>query len=256
MKWRDLIESRPSALCVGLDPVPGRLPDDMDPLSFCREVFALTREFAACFKPNIGFFERYGPEGVAMFADLVREIREQGFAVISDVKRSDMGGTAQAYADAFFGGPFDSDAITVNPFLGLDALEPYRQKAKECDAGVIVLLRTSNPGAPVFQDAAEATLVEAIAAEPAFGAVVGATHPADGARLRAALPETFFLVPGFGAQGGDEGLAGFFDDRGRGAVVSSSRGILYAGEGQSDWRSAVAAAAEKAHTTIERVRNK
>ena len=78
MKWRDLIESRPSALCVGLDPVPSRLPDGMDPLSFCREVFALTREFAACFKPNIAFFERYGPEGVAMFADLVREIREQG----------------------------------------------------------------------------------------------------------------------------------------------------------------------------------
>ena len=180
-------------------------------------------------------------------------MRASGVPLLIDAKRGDIGNTAQAYAEAYFGGPFDCDALTVNPSVGLDAVEPFRSRARDLDRGVFLLLRTSNPGAAMFQDAAEPGLVEAIADEPAFGAVVGATDPAAAVRLRGALPKTLFLVPGFGAQGGAH-LRPFFDADGSGAIVNSSRGILYAGEGQPNWRDAVRNAAQEAHETIERAR--
>ena len=185
---------------------------------------------------------------------LIREIRARGLPVIADAKRGDIGSTAEAYAAAWLGGPFAADAVTVNPSVGLDTLEPWRTAAREHDAGVLLLLRTSNPGAEPFQAAAEPALIETIRAEAAFGAVVGATDPETGARLRAALPDTLFLVPGFGAQGGAD-LAPFFRPDGRGAVVNSSRGILYAGEGAANWKDKVHEAARTAHETIERARS-
>lgn len=252
MSWTERFAARDSALCVGLDPDPARIPEGLDVLAFCRAVVDLTAEYAACFKPNVAFFERLGTAGLADLARLIADVRARGIPVIADAKRGDVGSTAEAYAAAYFGGPFGVDALTVNPFLGLDTLEPFRAAAAAQEGGVFVLLRTSNPGAATFQAPAEAALVEAIRSEPAFGAVVGATDPQTGSRLRAALPDTLFLVPGFGAQGGDE-VAPFFT-RGRGAVVNSSRGILYAGEGRSDWRDAVVAAARTAHATIEQAR--
>jgi orotidine-5'-phosphate decarboxylase len=252
VSWVERFQGRGSALCIGLDPDPARLPDGMGVLDFLRTVVDLTAEYAACFKPNVAFFERLGPAGLADLARLIADLKARGVPVIADAKRGDIGFTAEAYAAAYLGGPFGVDALTVNPFLGLDTLEPFREAAVAHDAGVFVLLRTSNPGAATFQDAAEAALVEAIAREPAFGAVVGATDPATGGRLRAALPDTLFLVPGFGAQGGDD-VAPFFV-RGGGAVVSSSRGILYAGERRPEWQDAVRAAAQAAHATIEGAR--
>jgi len=251
--WTERFSARGSALCVGLDPDPARMPAGMGLAEFCLEVVALTERWAACYKPNAAFFERAGPAGMAELAQVLREIRARGIPVIADAKRGDIASTAAAYADAWLGGPFAADALTVNPSVGLDAIEPFRARARECDAGIFLLLRTSNPGAAPFQEAVEPHLLEAIAAEPAFGAVVGATDPATGARLRAALPDTLFLVPGFGAQGGAD-VNAFFRGDGHGAVVNSSRGILYAGEGTAQWRDAVREAARAAHEAIERAR--
>ncbi|MDH3590579.1 MAG: orotidine-5'-phosphate decarboxylase, partial [Planctomycetota bacterium] len=186
---------------------------------------------------------------------VLADLRARGIPAIVDAKRGDIGSTAEQYAAAYLGdGPLRTDAVTVNPALGLGTLEPFRAAARAADRGVLVLLRTSNPDAAVFQDVWEGALIEAIAAEPAYGAVVGATDAAAGARLRAALPETLFLVPGFGAQGGGN-LSPFFTD-GRGAVVNSSRRILYAGEslGWAARREAIRDAARSAHATIERAR--
>jgi orotidine-5'-phosphate decarboxylase len=255
MNWKERFEERDSALCVGLDPDPARLPEGVGLAEFLESVVEATAEFAACFKPNVAFFERFGPAGLAALADLIASIRERGIPVLVDAKRGDIASTAEAYAQAYFGGPFDCDALTVNPSLGLDTVEPFRDAARALDRGIFLLLRTSNPGAAQFQDASEPILVDAIRDEPCYGAVVGATHPEDGARLRAALPDTLFLVPGFGAQGGAD-LRPFFDSSGSGALVNSSRGILYAGEGGSwaERESAIRAAAETARATIEKAR--
>jgi orotidine-5'-phosphate decarboxylase len=257
MSWTRKFEARESALCVGLDPVPGRLPPGVSVEDFCLAVLEETAEVAACVKPNLAFFERHGPEGLAAMVRVVSAARAKGLPVILDAKRGDVPDTAALYAEAFLGGPFDCDAMTVNPSLGLDALAPFAERARVTGRGILVLLRTSNPGAALFQDAAEGALVDAIRGEPAFGAVVGATDPRAGARLRRALPETLFLVPGFGVQGGAD-LGPFFADGGRGAVVNSSRGILYAGEGRPwpEWRRAIREAARAAHTTIERARRR
>lgn len=257
MSWRREFEDRGSALCVGLDPSPGRLPAGLSAEEFCLAVIDLVHDVAACVKPNLAFFEVLGPPGLAGLVRIVAAARAKGLPVILDAKRGDVPESARAYAEAYFGGPFDCDALTVNPGLGLDALAPFADRARALGRGVLVLLRTSNPGAALFQDATEQALVAAIRAEPVFGAVVGATDPRAGGRLRKALPETFFLVPGFGAQGGGE-LGPFFGDGGRGAVVNSSRGILYAGEGRPwpAWREAIREAARAAHAAIERARRK
>ncbi len=257
MSWRRRFEERGSALCVGLDPSPGRLPDGVSVEDFCVAAIEATHDLAACVKPNLAFFELQGPPGLAALVRIVAAARARGLPVILDAKRGDVPESARAYAEAYFGGPFDCDALTVNPGLGLDALAPFAERATALGRGVFVLLRTSNPGAALFQDATEPALIQAIRAEPAYGAVVGATDPAAGGRLRKALPETLFLVPGFGAQGGAS-LEPFFADGGRGAVVNSSRGILYAGEGKPwpTWREAIREAARAAHAAIERARRK
>lgn len=257
MTWRERFERRPSALCVGLDPVPGRLPPGLSAEEFCLAAIEATFDVAACFKPNLAFFEQLGPPGLAAVVRITAAARAKGLPVILDGKRGDVPESARAYAEAYFGGPFDCDALTVNPSVGLDAVAPFAERAAALGRGVFLLLRTSNPGAALFQDGMEETLVAAIRRERAFGAVVGATDPRAAVRLRTALPETLFLVPGFGAQGGAD-LAPFFGDSGRGAVVNSSRGILYAGEGRPwpEWREKMREAARAAHATIERARRK
>ncbi|MHC4817407.1 MAG: orotidine-5'-phosphate decarboxylase [Planctomycetota bacterium] len=144
MSWAERFGSRGSALCIGLDPDPARIPDGMDVPAFLRAVVDLTAEYAACFKPNVAFFERLGPAGLADLAQLIADLRARGLPVIADGKRGDVGPTAEAYAAAYFGGPFGVDALTVSPFLGLDTLAPFREAAVAQDAGVFVLLRTSN----------------------------------------------------------------------------------------------------------------
>jgi orotidine-5'-phosphate decarboxylase len=246
-----------SRVCVGLDPHPELLPPDekgLGPLgharSFLFEVLAAIEGAVPCVKPQIAFFEALGPEGYALYFDLIREARRLGFFVIGDVKRADIGSTAAAYARAHLD-PDDgsaADAVTLNPYLGLDGIEPFLKVGRAKGRGVFVLVRTSNPSAREFQDGG----ATAAGAAPLYlrvgralekwgaehvgargftdvGAVVGATAPAEGEMLRRELPRTFFLVPGFGAQGGTAAdVARTFDARGDGAIVNSSRAILSA----------------------------
>jgi len=242
---------RNGPLCVGLDPVAARLPARCSLASFCEQVIEETAGFAACCKPNVAFFERHGAEGFDALARTIAVARDAGLPVIVDAKRGDVPSTARLYAETYLGDtPYAGDALTVNASVGLDALEPFLEEARRHDRGIFVLLRTSNPGAAQFQESMEPALLEFLAGEPHAGAVVGATDPETGARLRAELPETFFLVPGFGAQGG-AAVGGFFRDDGTGAVVNASRSILYAGEGRDDWRAAVREAARDTRKAIE-----
>jgi orotidine-5'-phosphate decarboxylase len=267
----DACRATKSALCVGLDPHLADLPPDTKGIGAVRHVrdflFGVIDAVAGvvpCVKPQIAFFEELGPDGYALYFEVVRAAHRRGLYVIGDVKRGDIGSTSAAYAKAHLG-PDDgsaADAVTVNPYLGSDGVEPFLKVGRAKGRGVFVLVRTSNASAKEFQDVAEdgtplymkvGKRLEqwgtANLGERGFtdcGAVVGATHPDEGAQLRAALPQTFFLVPGFGAQGGTAAdVARTFDARGGGSVVNSSRGILFA------WKSAPDGAARFAELARE-----
>ena len=206
-------------------------------------------------KPQLAFFEQYGSAGIEAFENTVVNARERGLLVIADGKRNDISSTAEAYAAAFLGQTdilgrkqrvFDADAATVTPYLGRDSLQPFVDACTAYGKGMFVVLKTSNPGSRDFQDqpvgATGRPLYELIAATvdelgsalagesgySSIGAVIGATFPEDGRKLRALMPRAIILVPGYGAQGGSaESAAACFNDDGLGAVVSSSRGITY-----------------------------
>jgi len=206
-------------------------------------------------KPQLAFFEQYGSAGIEAFENTVAYARQRGMLVIADGKRNDISSTAEAYAAAFLGEAdilghkqkiFDADAATVTPYLGRDSLTPFVDACATYGKGLFVVLKTSNPGSRDFQDQPVAAtgrpLYESIAATiselgttlvgesgySSIGAVIGATFPEDGRKLRALMPRALILVPGYGAQGGSAGsAAACFNDDGLGAVVSSSRGITY-----------------------------
>jgi orotidine-5'-phosphate decarboxylase len=274
------IRTRGNPVSVGLDPRWDGLPleiarrhggDSLDAVAsafeeFCDRVLDVVAPLVPVVKPQAAFFEACGPAGMAVLQRLLRKARRLGLLTILDGKRNDIASTAAAYADAAFAGTpiggrvhpvWEADAVTVNPYLGRDAVEPFIQSARRVDGGVFVLVRTSNPGAGQFQDLECAGkplyrhVGEAVAAWSRenlgecslgdVGAVVGATYPAEMASLRAALPEVPFLVPGYGAQGGTaaEVVAAFRRD-GLGAVVSSSRGVLFPfAPGEPHWEAAV-----------------
>jgi orotidine-5'-phosphate decarboxylase len=238
---------------------------------FCCEVIDVVGSLVPAVKPQAAFFEQLGPPGMEALAGVVNYASQKGLLVVLDAKRGDIGSTAAAYADAFLGGggqsAWGADALTVNPYLGDDSLEPFVQTAVRRGAGIFVLVRTSNPGARVFQDLVAdgrpvyrhvAELVERLAAASAapsgygaVGAVVGATYPDELAQLRSAMPHSWFLVPGFGAQGGTAAdVAAGFDQQGLGAIVNSSRAIIFAHQrdpyrdtlGEAGWQQAVEAA--------------
>jgi len=279
----DAVRRCGNPVLVGLDPRIDRLPaaltssiDDADPVdvaaayrAFCRGVIDVVASLVAVVKPQAAFFEQMGPPGMEALGDVVAYAREQGLLVILDGKRNDIGSTASAYADAYLGAesPWGADALTVSPYLGDDSLAPFVEVASQRGAGIFVLVKTSNPGGRMFQDLrVEQRLlyqivgqqVEALAKSTAgscsygsVGGVVGATYPGQLVELRAAMPHTWFLVPGFGAQGGTaQDVAGAFDGQGLGAVVNSSRAIIFAHArseyrdrfGASRWQEAVEAA--------------
>jgi orotidine-5'-phosphate decarboxylase len=229
---------------------------------FCGRVLDVVAPLVPAVKPQSAFFEACGPDGMAALQRLLRKARGMGLLTILDGKRNDIASTAAAYADAAFAGTritdgkavrthpvWEADACTVNPYLGRDAVEPFLESARRASAGVFVLVRTSNAGAGLFQDlvvssgaGAGRPLYEHVGAAVTgwarenlgeyglgdVGAVVGATYPAELAALRQLMPEVVFLVPGFGAQGGTaDDVAAAFRPDGLGAVVSSSRGILF-----------------------------
>lgn len=272
--------SKNSILVVGLDPDPARLPGVLAPRpeddereaarkvrGFCLEILEATAPFAAAFKLQSAYFEALGVAGVEVYRDLLAEAGRAGLPTIADVKRGDIGSTARAYARAHLS-RFGATCVTVNPYMGSEAVEPFLEETRRLGrgGGVFSLVATSNPSSVSFQGATEPPVHEVAArlvAEvgltggdyPDCGAVVGATRPEVGERVREILPDTLFLVPGFGAQGGGvEAVAALLDARGGGVVVNSSRAIIYAFEEQPhlDYREAAAGAAEKARRELSR----
>ena len=274
-----------NACLVGIDPHLDLLPgpfaaarDDSLPRAeraralgdFACEVAQLVAGRVPAVKPQSAFFEQLGAEGVAAFERCVAAAREAGLIVIGDVKRGDISSTAAAYARAFLNtseSPAACDAVTLNPFLGADSIEPFLDVCRRFDAGIYVLVRTSNPGSADFQRHGDPELSFHIADAVArwgselvgdcgwssVGAVVGATHPSELGAFRERMPRTPFLLPGFGAQGAvaDDVVGAFAGepDAPRGALVSSSRGITFAWRDPSraglDWKDASLAALDE-----------
>jgi orotidine-5'-phosphate decarboxylase len=237
-----------SLLCVGLDPEPSRFPpayigepEVSSVIDFCHKIIEATAPYVCAFKPNIAFFEVLGPQGMFALQEVVKAIPSD-IPVILDAKRGDIGNTARNYAATVFD-VYGFDAVTVNPYLGYDSVAPflaYRNK------GVILLCRTSNLGARDFQDLPVQIddevhpLYEVVAqkirswnVDGNCGLVVGATYPQELEKLRALCPDMPILVPGVGAQGGDlaASVRAGVDANGENALISVSRGILYAGDG-------------------------
>ncbi|MGQ9760343.1 MAG: orotidine-5'-phosphate decarboxylase [Thermogutta sp.] len=237
---------------------------------FCSGVLDVVASLAPIVKFQLAFFEQIGPEGMLVLAELVSRARRSGLLVILDGKRCDIGSTAAAYAQGMLGpesvSAWGGDAVTVSPYLGEDSLQPFVETATTRQAGVYVLVKTSNPGGKLFQDLVAdgmpiyrhvARWVETQAIKTLgncnygdVGGVIGATYPEQLAELREEMPHTWFLVPGYGAQGGNpRDVAAAFDPSGLGAVINNSRGILFAYRrreferfGPSRWQEAVEAA--------------
>lgn len=269
---------------VGLDPRADRLPhglqaarpDDLQAVAeayrtFCCGVIDVVAPLVPIVKPQAAFFEELGPAGMLALAEVIRYARDRGLLVLLDGKRNDIGSTATAYARGYLGAwpasPWGADALTVSPYLGDDSLDPFVEVARQRGAGVFVLVKTSNPGGKLFQDLCAggrplyqhvAALVEKLASQTqggggygAVGAVTGATYPQQLSELRGLMPHSWFLVPGYGAQGGTaRDVAGAFDVQGLGAIVNSSRAIIFAHSrkeyrdqfGDARWQQAVEAA--------------
>jgi len=205
-------------------------------------------------KPQIAFYEQYGSEGIDAYIQTIQYAKKKGLIVIGDIKRSDIASTAEAYSNAHIGemnvfgaqhAAFNQDFTTVNPYLGADSIEPFLKNCHSFDKGLFVLVKTSNKGSSDFQDLktdgkciyevvgdAVAKWGEELVGKHGYsciGAVVGATHPEIAANLRLRLPKTFFLVPGYGSQGGSaKDIAVNFDKNGSGAIINNSRGIIAA----------------------------
>jgi orotidine-5'-phosphate decarboxylase len=223
-------------------------------LRFNKQIIDAVYDIIPAVKPQIAFYEQYGTAGLEVYRETCIYARNKGLLVIADVKRNDIATTAQAYAQAYLGTTkifnqevemFPSDAVTINAYLGKDGIEPFIQECKKHNKGVFILVRTSNPSAKDFQDKTlihGATLFEAVAEEvhqwskeiigtcgwSSIGAVVGATYPEQAKKLRQIMPNTFFLVPGYGAQGATAQDIKHCFTQGKGAVINASRSILYA----------------------------
>ena len=282
------IVSRGSAACIGLDPRIDLLPSVLgasataDPKDiatiyarFCCDVIDVVAPLVPIVKPQLACFEMLGPHGMMALGEVILHARSKHLLVLADGKRGDIGSTAEAYADGWLSGCWRADALTVNPYLGLDSIEPFVTTATERNAGIFVLVKTSNPGSKDFQDlrADGRTIYEHVAAGVeqlaartaggdtygAVGAVVGATWPRQLDEMRAAMPHAWILVPGFGKQGGraSDVRAAFHAD-GLGALVVSARDVIFAharpemnsGLSAGQWQKAVERAC---HDMIDRL---
>lgn len=264
------IQETKAPICVGLDPMLNYIPEHILKKSFQehgetlegaadaiwtfnKEIVDHTWDLIPSVKPQIAMYEQFGIEGLKAYEKTVRYCQEKGLLVIGDAKRGDIGSTSAAYATAHLGKvkvgnkvctAFNTDFLTVNPYLGTDGVKPFVDVCKTEDKGLFVLVKTSNPSSGEFQDKLfdGRPLYEMVAEKVVewgsdcmdgeysnVGAVVGATYPEMGAILRKLMPKTYFLVPGYGAQGGTaKDLKVCFNSDGLGAVVNSSRGIIAA----------------------------
>jgi orotidine-5'-phosphate decarboxylase len=242
-------------VCVGLDtaaeyiPPAERQQTDSEAeavLAFNKAIIDSTFDVAACYKVQIAYYEAMGIEGLSAYAKTLRYIREKGGLVIADIKRGDIAETAERYAKAHFSGDFEVDFVTLSPYMGMDSIEPWFEYAKSKGKGAFVLMRTSNKGMRDFEyleispdkkrlyHAVGDKLAELAAAHPGkygygtFGAVVGCTERDEAAEIRKKYSNLFFLIPGYGAQGGAADDAALLLREGNGGVVNASRSILKA----------------------------
>ncbi len=264
------IQKTKAPICVGLDPMLGYIPEHIvkeamaqhgETLKgaaeavwqFNKEIVDHTYDLIPAVKPQIAMYEQFGIEGLIVYKRTVDYCREKGLVVIGDVKRGDIGSTSAAYAAGHLGhvkvggtmlAGFDTEFITVNPYLGTDGVKPFVDVCSKEDKGIFVLVKTSNPSSGEFQDRLidGRPLYELVAEKVVewgnqsmdkdysnVGAVVGATYPEMSKILRKLMPRNYFLVPGYGAQGGTaEDLRHCFNEDGLGAIVNSSRGIIAA----------------------------
>jgi len=241
-----------SAVCVGLDTDYSYLPDYIRnaDLSVANKIFAFneaiinaTGDLAACYKVQIAYYEALGLAGMEAYARTLAYLRSQGLLVIADVKRSDIASTAGKYAQGHFSGDFEADFVTLNPYMGYDSISPFESYLAN-GKGIFVLVRTSNPSASDFEELQVdgEPLYMAIAKKASqwgqayigdngftsIGAVVGINHTSEIALIKDAMPNAFFLIPGYGAQGGSGDMASPFFQDGICGVVNSSRGIICA----------------------------
>jgi len=255
-KLRSASRANSSLLCVGLDVALDTMPTGVPRtpvgvVEFNRAIVEATADLVCAYKPNLAFYEALGPAGLDALLE-TRELIPREIPVIADAKRGDVGHTASAYARALFD-VYGFDAVTVSPYLGRDALEPFLERA---DRGVFVLCRTSNPGARDLQDLSVggeplyrvvARLVTQWNQRGNAGLVVGATYPSEIAEVREIAPSLPLLIPGVGAQAGDLAAAvrAGVDARGELAIINSSRQVIYASSDRG-----FAAAARSVATTL------
>lgn len=264
------VTQKKNPVCVGIDPRATSLPESLRPNpsasieqivqsveTFCLAIIDAVADLVPAVKPQAAFFEELGPLGMVALHKTVRYANQRGLLVIMDAKRGDIGTTAAAYANAYLGSgapgssaysPWGADALTINPYLGADTLEPFTQRCATSGSGVFVLVKTSNPGSSFFQDQRLedgrtisekiADYVESLSYSKRgdlgygdIGAVVGATYPKELQAMRQRMPSAWILIPGYGAQGGSaQDVKLGLDSRGLGAIVNSSRGIIFAYE--------------------------
>lgn len=243
-----------SCLCVGLDPELEKLPAGIGVYEFCKGIIGATYDLVCAYKPNIAFFEALGAEGWTVLKTVIENV-PKNIPVILDVKRGDIGNTAKAYARSAFD-ELGADAVTVNPYMGFDSLEPFIEYR---DKGVFVLCRTSNPGAADFQslDFGGKLLYQLVADKVEtwnkyknLGLVVGATQPYELKVIREAHPTLPLLIPGVGTQGGSLELSVKYGNTGDGlGIINVSRHVIYASSGP-DFATAARAAALKLRDQI------
>jgi orotidine-5'-phosphate decarboxylase len=260
------VERKRSQLVVGLDPRPDLLPIELrgDVARFCCGIIDAVAPHAVAVKPQLAFFEALGAAGMAAFEQASAYARRAGLLVIADGKRGDIGSTARAYAEAYIEGETPrADALTVNPYLGTDSVEPFLGACRRDGAGIFVIVRTSNrsgdiqdavlkDGRPMWHHVAQ--LVDEWGAGTAgdhglssVGAVIGATHPRAVAEARRLMPRTILLLPGIGAQGGSiADLTRAFQSGPASAIVNASRSVIYAyRDAGTDYRDAAGAEAAR-----------
>ncbi len=251
-KLYDRVEKR-GVVCVGLDTaldyVPDYIKEGRTPgeaiFEFNKQIIDSTYDVAACFKVQIAYYEALGLEGLTAYKRTLEYLREKDEIIIADIKRGDIAATAKMYAKAHFEGDFEADFITLSPYMGMDSIEPYMPYLESGKKGVFSLVRTSNPGAEDIEyiDTAEGNKVYEVVADKitkmaenctgkcgytAIGGVIGCTHVDEGKKIRANYSNMFFLIPGYGAQGGTAEDVALYLNNGNGGVVNSSRGILLA----------------------------
>jgi orotidine-5'-phosphate decarboxylase len=276
----DGIRSKHTPLCVGLDPRHESLPVAISKRhgmniaaayeEFCVRVLEIVGPLVPVVKPQSAFFEACGPDGMVALKNVIAKAKQLGLLTILDAKRGDIASTATAYAEAAFQA-LDADSLTINPYLGRDSVEPFLKAARKDGRGLFVLVRTSNAGAGLFQDlncegqplyrrvgAAVRTWGRENLGASGYGdvgAVVGATHPTELAELRKLLPDVWFLMPGYGAQGGTASdVSAAFRADGLGAIVNSSRGVTFPFRPEDrDWEEQVERAARDAARELSAV---